>query len=180
MSYILNCFNFCLKALGSYFHAVLTALTGNPDIMYPWAFCLNGKCHLLTFLHPGRAKIPQFCLVMLIPWVRHYLTVYGMTSLLIADICPSRRILGRSFWSNCVRFTFADLLTNTILGPTLLIHSGLSVRAGGGGFLPAISVWCAGYKDRLKCLWSVVACECIAAYQCPFSRLLQIFRTTLQ
>ncbi len=24
-----------------------------------------------------------------------------------------RRILGKSFWSSCVRFSFADLLTNT-------------------------------------------------------------------
>ncbi len=39
-----------------------------------------------------------------------------------------RRILGKSFWSSCVRFTLADLLKNiyilikAILGPTLLIH----------------------------------------------------------
>ena len=30
------------------------------------------------------------------------------------------------------------------------MHTGLSVRAGGGGFLPAIRVWCAGYGDRMK------------------------------
>ncbi len=34
--------------------------------------------------------------------------------------------------------------------PNLKILPGLSVRAGGGGFLPAISVWCADYKDRMK------------------------------
>ncbi len=28
--------------------------------------------------------------------------------------------------------------------------AGLSVRAGGGGFLPAIRVWCAGYEHRRK------------------------------
>ena len=28
--------------------------------------------------------------------------------------------------------------------------AGLSVRAGGGGFLPAVRVWCAGYEDRMK------------------------------
>ncbi len=28
--------------------------------------------------------------------------------------------------------------------------SGLSVRTGGGGFLSAIRVWCAGYEDRMK------------------------------
>ncbi len=32
-----------------------------------------------------------------------------------------RRILGKSFWSSCVRFTYADLLTK----PTLLIHTSL-------------------------------------------------------
>ena len=36
-----------------------------------------------------------------------------------------RRILGKSFWSSCVRFTFADLLTNAVLEPTLLIHTSL-------------------------------------------------------
>ncbi len=34
-----------------------------------------------------------------------------------------RRILGKSFWSICVRFTFPDLLT--ILGFTLLMHNSL-------------------------------------------------------
>ncbi len=29
------------------------------------------------------------------------------------------------------------------------VFTGLSVRAGGGGFLPAIRVWCAGYEDRM-------------------------------
>ena len=28
--------------------------------------------------------------------------------------------------------------------------TGLSIRAGDGGFLPAIGVWCAGYEDRMK------------------------------
>ncbi len=28
--------------------------------------------------------------------------------------------------------------------------AGLSIRAGGGRFLSAIRVWCAGYEDRIK------------------------------
>ncbi len=31
-----------------------------------------------------------------------------------------------------------------------LFESGLSYRAGGGGFLPAMRVWCAGYEVRMK------------------------------
>ncbi len=31
----------------------------------------------------------------------------------LVEIHPLRRILGKSFWSSCVRFTFTDLLTNT-------------------------------------------------------------------
>ncbi len=55
---------------------------------------------------------------------------WDMTQNLLIKNVILRRIPSKSFWSSCVRFTFADLLTNTvksiyilikaILGPTYL------------------------------------------------------------
>ena len=55
----------------------------------------------------------------------------------VVDGCYTR-LLRRALNVN-----WRDHVTNDTL-------SGLSVRAGGGGFLPATRVWCAGYEDRMK------------------------------
>ena len=50
------------------------------------------------------------------PYMQYMYTQFKRTNImktLHCKIVELRRLLGKSFWSSCARFTFADLLTNT-------------------------------------------------------------------
>ncbi len=97
---------------------------------------MSYSCHSYSWVSPlalsmGKALRSQWNVPMNTFWPHDIWPVTLTTKFPLGlDILPLdlseknlRRILGKSFWSSCVRFTFADLLTNTVLGPTLSIRA---------------------------------------------------------